>query len=41
MYSGTNHGFLLRDQTEGSAGFKQGYSTRESSYAAELVVTFG
>lgn len=43
MYSGANHGFLLRDQTEGaSGGTLQIYASRESSSnVPELTVTWG
>ncbi len=43
MYSGSNHGFKVRDATEGSAaGPEQSFGSREAgSTPPELVVTFG
>ena len=31
MYSGTNHGFRIRDATESGAGFEQVFNSREKS----------
>jgi hypothetical protein len=42
MYSGSNHGFKVRDQTENGAGFEQQFESLESGgNLPELVVTFG
>jgi hypothetical protein len=42
QYSGTNHGFLLRDSSESASGFRQTYTSREgASNDPELVITFG
>ena len=42
LYSGSNNGFLLRDQTENSAGtFDQKYDSRENTNDPELRITFG
>ena len=41
MYDGTNHGFLVRDASEGGVLAKaQAFSSREGANAPELVVTF-
>jgi hypothetical protein len=43
MYSGANHGFLIRDATENGGGFEQSFHSREkaSDNPPQLVVTFG
>jgi hypothetical protein len=43
MYSGTNHGFQIRDATEGGAGFEQNFHSREKApdNPPQLVITFG
>jgi hypothetical protein len=42
MYSGTNNGFLLRDQAEDSGGTEdQRYDSRENTSDPELRITFG
>ena len=42
MYSGSNYGFLVRDQTENGAGFEQQFDSREAgSNQPELVLTIG
>lgn len=42
MYSGSNNGLILRDQTENSAGtFDQKYDSRENTNDPELRITFG
>jgi hypothetical protein len=43
MYSGTNNGFLVRDNTESGGGSEQVFHSRERAGGtpAELVVTFG
>ena len=43
MYSDGNHGFLVRDGSEGGGGAHQGLQSRESgsTRAPQLVVTFG
>jgi large repetitive protein len=43
MYSGGNHGFLIRDSAEGGGGIEQGLHSREkgTDNPPELVVTFG
>jgi hypothetical protein len=43
MYSGSNDGFLLKDQTEGAggAGQTQTYDSRENTNDPQLVITFG
>ena len=43
MYSTTNHGFLVRDATEGGGGTEQGFNSREkgSDNPPRLVLTFG
>lgn len=42
MYAGANHGFLVRDSTEGSSPVRtQTFSSREGTTPPELVVTFG
>lgn len=42
MYSGANHGFLIRDAAESGAGFEQSFHSREkgSDSPPELVLTF-
>jgi hypothetical protein len=43
MYSGSNHGFLIRDATENGGGNEQGFHSREKApdNPPQLVVTFG
>jgi large repetitive protein len=43
MYSGANHGFLIRDATENGGGFEQAFHSREKApdNPPQLVVTFG
>ena len=43
MYSGTNHGFLIRDATEGGGGNEQSLHSREKApdNPPQLVITFG
>jgi hypothetical protein len=42
LYSDSNNGFILRDQTENSAGtFDQKYDSRENTNDPELRITFG
>jgi hypothetical protein len=42
MYSGTNNGFIVRDQTEDSSGTSdQKYDSRENTNDPELRITFG
>ncbi len=42
MYSGSNHGFLVRDSVEGDANRRQRFDSVESAAnVPELVVTFG
>ena len=43
MYSGANHGFLIRDASENGGGFEQGFHSREKApdNPPQLVVTFG
>jgi CSLREA domain-containing protein len=43
MYSGSNHGFLIRDATESGGGNEQGFHSREKvpDNPPQLVVTFG
>lgn len=43
MYSGANNGFLIRDATEGGAGFEQQLHSREKApdNPPQLVITFG
>ena len=43
MYSGANHGFLIRDASENGGGFKQEFHSREKApdNPPQLVVTFG
>jgi predicted ribosomally synthesized peptide with SipW-like signal peptide len=42
LYSIANHGFILKDSSEGSAtSYEQKYDTREATNAPELVITFG
>lgn len=42
MYAGANHGFVVRDATEGSSPVRtQTFSSREGGAPPELVVTFG
>jgi hypothetical protein len=43
MYSGANHGFLIRDANEGGAGREQQFHTREKApdNPPQLVLTFG
>jgi large repetitive protein len=43
MYSGSNHGFLIRDATENGGGNEQGFHSTEKApdNPPQLVVTFG
>jgi CSLREA domain-containing protein len=43
MYSGANHGFLIRDSVEGGSGIEQGFHSREkgTDNPPRLVITFG
>jgi CSLREA domain-containing protein len=43
MYTGANHGFLIRDAAEGGSGVEQGFHSREkgSDNPPRLVLTFG
>jgi hypothetical protein len=42
MYSGSNHGFTVKDATENASGVEQQFHSREDSLdRPELVVTFG
>jgi hypothetical protein len=43
MYAGANHGFVLRDRTEGASGIEQALHSREkgSDNPPELVISFG
>jgi hypothetical protein len=43
MYSGGNHGFLVRDGAEGGGGIEQGFHSREkgTDNPPQLVITFG
>jgi hypothetical protein len=43
MYAGSNHGFLVRDATEGGGGLEQGFHSREkgTDQPPRLVITFG
>jgi hypothetical protein len=43
MYTGGNHGFLIRDATENGGGLEQGFNSREkgSDNPPRLVLTFG
>lgn len=43
MYSGANHGFLIRDAAENGGGHEQGFNSREkgSDNPPQLVITFG
>ena len=43
MYTGANHGFLIRDANEGPGNAAQSFGSREGSggTAPQLVVTFG
>jgi large repetitive protein len=43
MYAGANHGFLVRDATEGGGGLEQGFHSREkgTDQPPQLVITFG
>jgi hypothetical protein len=42
MYSGSNNGFSVRDQTEDGPGVEQQFESREAGVdLPELVVTFG
>ena len=43
MYSGANHGFLVRDSAEGGNGIEQGFHSREkgTDNPPRLVITFG
>jgi parallel beta-helix repeat protein len=43
MYSGANHGFLIRDSVEGGSGVEQGFHSREkgTDNPPRLVITFG
>jgi Tfp pilus assembly protein PilW len=42
MYSGSNYGFVVRDETEDSATAQlQTFYSREGGIAPELVITFG
>ena len=43
MYSGANHGFLIRDASENGGGFKQEFHSREKApdNPPQLVITFG
>lgn len=42
LYSGSNHGFIIRDQTENSGGTSdQKYDSRENTNDPELRITFG
>jgi len=43
MYDGSNHGFLVRDASEGDSGVEQNFHSREkgSDNPPRLVVTFG
>lgn len=43
MYSGGNHGFLVRDSAEGGNGAEQGFHSREkgADNPPELVITYG
>jgi hypothetical protein len=42
MYSGANHGFLIRDSVEDEVGLLQGFHSRENApdNPPELVITF-
>jgi hypothetical protein len=41
MYSGTNNGFLIRDESEGGGGFEQQFHSREKGETMpQLVITF-
>lgn len=42
MYSGSNHGFLVRDASEGSGDAEQQFHSREkgTDRPPELVITF-
>ena len=40
MYSGTNHGFLIRDSNEGGDAEQQYYSREKGSDTPQLVVRF-
>jgi hypothetical protein len=41
MYTGANHGFLIRDQSENGSGAEQGFNSREKAVdRPELVVRF-
>jgi hypothetical protein len=42
MYSGTNHGFLIRDRTENAApSAEQKFDSRENTNRPQLLLTFG
>jgi hypothetical protein len=43
MYSGSNHGFLIRDASENGGGLKQEFHSREKApdNPPQLVITFG
>jgi hypothetical protein len=42
MYSGTNHGFLIRDRTENApSGIEQKFDSRENVNRPQLLLTFG
>jgi hypothetical protein len=43
MAAGTNHGFLLRNATEGSGDAEQGFNSREKApdNPPQLVITYG
>jgi hypothetical protein len=41
MYSGQNHGFLIRDQSESGSGFEQSFHAREKGEnPPQLVLRF-
>jgi hypothetical protein len=43
MYAGSNHGFLVRDASEGGGGLEQGFHSREkgTDQPPQLVIAFG
>ena len=43
MYAGDNHGFLIRDATEGETGAEQAFNSREKTEdnPPRLEITFG
>jgi hypothetical protein len=43
MYTGANHGFLVRDRAEGGDGIEQAFNSREQGFdhPPQLVITYG